>query len=228
MLWILTAIAAEPIALVELFTSQGCSSCPPADALVTAIDADARASKTPVYVLSYHVDYWDRLGWKDPYSDARWTGRQRTYAKAFRSEKLYTPQVVVNGTAQGIGSNAPLVKGLMAHALSEPSMTKVQGSAKIAGRGVTVEVTTVGAPIGGELYIAVIEPTRENAVPKGENRGRQSVHTNVVRAMVKADAPASRGTIPVPEDVDLSKVEVVAWVSDPLTLAVVGASKLPL
>lgn len=226
MLWILTALAAEPIALVELFTSQGCSSCPPADALLHGIDAEARSSDRPVYVVSYHVDYWDRLGWKDPYSDNRWTGRQKQYADAFRLKKLYTPQVVVNGTMQGIGSSAPKVKGYIAHALTEPAQAKVDGKATIDGRVVKIEVTATGAPIGGQIYVAVVEPERRNTIPLGENRGSEGVHTNVVRAMVKTKAPGSRGSIPVPADVDLDAIEVIAWVADPLTLQVVGASKL--
>lgn len=226
MLWILAATAAEPIALVELFTSQGCSSCPPADTLVHSIDEEARASDRPVYVVSYHVDYWDRLGWKDPYSDKLWTGRQKEYADAFRLDKLYTPQIVVNGAMQGVGSSAPRVKGYIAKALSQPADARVQGSARVEGRTVQVEVTATGAPVGGQIYVAVVEPERRNDIPRGENRGRKAVHTNVVRAMVKTQAPGSRGVIPVPDDVDLARAEVIAWVADPLTLQVVGASRL--
>lgn len=226
MLWMMAALAAEPVALVELFTSQGCSSCPPADAFVQGLDLDARRDGLAVYVLSYHVDYWDRLGWKDPYGDARWTGRQRDYARAFRSEKLYTPQIVVNGELEGVGSNAPRIKGYIAHALTRDSTARIEGHARVEGRTVKVEVTTVGAPLGGQIYVAVIEPQRSNTVDAGENRGHRSVHTNVVRAMVKADAPGSTGSITVPDDVDLTKLEVLAWVADPLTLHVVGAGKL--
>lgn len=228
MLWIMAALGAEPVALVELFTSQGCSSCPPADAFAGTLDQEARREGLPVYVVSYHVDYWDRLGWKDPYGDPRWTGRQRDYAKAFRAEKLYTPQIIVNGELEGVGSHAPRIKGYIAHALTQPATAKVEGKARVDGRTVRIEVSTVGAPLGGLIYVAVVEPERSNQVTAGENRGQKSVHTNVVRAMVKTDAPGSTGTITVPDDVDLGKIEVIAWVADPLSLHVVGAAKLSL
>lgn len=82
----------KPIAVVELFTSQGCSSCPPADRLLTEVSKQAMASGQAVYALSFHVDYWDRLGWRDPYSDARYTTRQQQYARRFKLETTYTPQ----------------------------------------------------------------------------------------------------------------------------------------
>lgn len=226
LLFALTALAADPVALVELYTSQGCSSCPPAEALLTKIDAQARQDGMPVYALSFHVDYWDRLGWKDPYGDPRWTGRQREYARAFRSDKLVTPQVVVNGSEQAIGSQEPLVKAHIAKALTQAASTRLQGTATVRDGQVHVEVTAVGAPIGGEIFIALYEPVRKNRIEKGENKGTDAVHTNVVRAMVKARAPGARGKLTVPEGVDLASAEVVAWVSDPLTMAVVGASRI--
>ena len=97
---------AEPgFAVVELFTSEGCSSCPPADALLAEQVRDAREHGRPVYCLAFQVDYWNRLGWADPYSDAGFSRRQNDYAQAFQSDRVYTPQVVVNGTEEFVGSD---------------------------------------------------------------------------------------------------------------------------
>src|SRR6185369_6535980 len=96
-----TGAALPGIAVVELFTSEGCSSCPPADDALAAAD---KAYTGHVYVLGFHVDYWDRLGWKDPFSNASWTERQNRYAGKFDLTSIYTPQAVVNGTTQFTGS----------------------------------------------------------------------------------------------------------------------------
>src|SRR5439155_1000874 len=97
-------------ALLELFTSEGCSSCPPADALLARLASEARRSGRRVYALSFHVDYWDRLGWKDRFSSAAFTQRQGDYARRFRLASLYTPQLVVNGAQEIVGSDAPRVE----------------------------------------------------------------------------------------------------------------------
>lgn len=223
----MTVQAAEPVAVVELFTSQGCSSCPAADAVIGRIAAEAREDGHPVYVLSFHVDYWDKLGWKDPYGDERWTGRQRMYSAALgEAGKVYTPQVVVNGTEHVVGSQEPLVKGLIAGALLKQTDATVSGEAVFTDGAVTVEVTTDGAPKSAQLFVAVVEKERRNPVPRGENKGRELVSTNVVRAMVKADAAGAKGKMPLPDDFLREGAEVFAWVQHGLTNEVIGAAKL--
>src|SRR5690348_11228611 len=90
--------------VVELFTSQGCSSCPPADRLLSKLGEDPRFAGK-VLPLSFHVDYWNSIGWQDPFSSARWSARQNDYARAFRSDRIYTPQTVVNGTSECVGND---------------------------------------------------------------------------------------------------------------------------
>lgn len=225
MIWLASALAAEPVALVELFTSEGCSSCPPADA---ALDALVEASEGKnVYALSFHVDYWDRLGWKDPWSDARWTGRQREYSRIFRQNgRVYTPQAVVNGREAFVGSKEDVLRKKVTEALERPAAASVTGTATRVDGAVRIEVNVVGAPIGGELFVAVAEDRREVDILKGENAGKKGVHRHVVRAMVKADTPASSGKIDVPADFLWDGAQVYAWVADPLTLEVVGAARL--
>src|SRR5689334_14081460 len=96
--------AAQPFALVELFTSEGCSSCPPADRVLARLAAEARASGRRIFPLSFHVDYWNGLGWRDPWSTRTFTERQRNYARAL-GWRTYTPQMVINGAEHFVGSD---------------------------------------------------------------------------------------------------------------------------
>lgn len=229
MLLAATALAGSPVAVVELFTSEGCSSCPPADRVLGDVIREAENANRPVYALSFHVDYWDRLGWKDPFSDARWTGRQRAYATQFRTGgRVYTPQVVVNGSQQTVGSKSAEVRQLIETALQTPATTEMAGSAHRDGQGIRVEVTATGAPVGAQMLIAVAEDERTVAIERGENRGTEAVHHHVVRAMVTADAPGSTGRIRLPADFRWQGAKVVAWTVDPLSLAVTGATAMPI
>ena len=101
-----SVMAAEPFAVVELFTSEGCSSCPPAEALLNQIHPRAAKSGQRIYTLAFHVDYWDRLGWKDPFSEAAYSQRQNSYANGFGEDRIYTPQMIVNGRGGFVGSDA--------------------------------------------------------------------------------------------------------------------------
>src|SRR5436305_2977651 len=110
--------------VVELFTSQGCSSCPPADALIHSIANDP-AMRGRVIPLAFHVDYWDSLGWRDPFSSAEWTQRQARYARTMHLNSAYTPQAVVNGTREFIGSNKSVLKAALEKASNEKPRTEI-------------------------------------------------------------------------------------------------------
>src|SRR6476620_3102500 len=117
-----TSINKNGFAVVELFTSEGCSSCPPADAVLARLAADTRDRGLAVYPLAFHVDYWDRLGWRDPHSAKAYTDRQYAYAAALGAAgQVYTPQMVVNGTAAFAGSNAREADRQVAAALVRPA-----------------------------------------------------------------------------------------------------------
>jgi hypothetical protein len=119
--------------VIELFTSQGCSSCPPADRLLTRLAQDSKLAGQ-VIPLSFHVDYWDYIGWQDPFASPRWSERQRQYGRAFRSNRIYTPQLVVNGRTECVGSQEGVVRRQIEAALA----------AAPAGR-VTLEIGSPGA-----------------------------------------------------------------------------------
>lgn len=166
---LVTPVVAETRHVVELFTSQGCSSCPPADAVLSQL-----AKRPDVLALGFHVDYWDRLGWKDTLGSAAFSERQRAYAS--RSDgQVYTPQAVVNGARHTVGSSKPSIDNLMSDALP------VDVSIGKAAREVTVGSGT------GAATLWRIDFTRRAAVPikRGENRGKTVTYVNAVRGMTK-------------------------------------------
>lgn len=170
-------------AVVELFTSEGCSSCPPADRLLVELDAWATKNEMPVYALSFHVDYWDRLGWADPFGSPEFSERQRAYAAASDQRSVYTPQMIVNGKRSFVGSNSKQATAALGEALAAESLAAVTiQSAPGAGGAIEVRYRTTDAPAGSVLNVALVQPTGSQDVSHGENAGRQLTHVNIVRA----------------------------------------------
>jgi hypothetical protein len=165
------AMAGTRPVVVELFTSQGCSSCPPADALLNEL-----AGRKDVLALGFHVDYWDRLGWKDPLSTQGATRRQHDYAAEFGRNGVYTPQMVIDGKRQAVGSNRDAV--LQAIAEAEPvSVAQIAFAAD--GRSVSV-----GAGAGrGKVLVIRYLLKRTTAVERGENTGRTAIDANGVESI---------------------------------------------
>ena len=168
-------IAAHPVVL-ELFTSQGCSSCPPADKLVSRY-----ADYAGVLVLSYHVNYWDYLGWKDPYSNVENTNRQRIYASYLRASNVYTPQVIIQGQYDVVGSN----ESGLAKALSNAAKSGIwiPAKLKVADKKVTIylpETETINA----QILLIGYQKQSSNTVSRGENAGAQLTHRNSVTSII--------------------------------------------
>jgi hypothetical protein len=180
-----TGATAPPakFALVELFTSEGCSSCPPADALLARLSADAASSGSPVATLAFHVTYWNKGGWNDRFSNETYTGRQRGYAEKFELESLYTPQMVIDGKSQFVGANAKDVEHAVHDALALTRATSVAVAAKFEGDTVTATCRVLSAPKDGVLWVAWADAAGESAPTAGENQGHKLHHVNVVRAL---------------------------------------------
>lgn len=159
--------------LVELFTSEGCSSCPPADRLLEQIDSR-------VVVLSEHVDYWNHDGWTDPFSSADVTARQQAYSRRFHLDEPYTPEVVVDGTAELNGSDAPRLSRELNAAVKRP-----KASVKVERDGSGVQIAVAGAGTGQTVYLAVADDSDESNVSAGENRGRRLQYVAVARSLRK-------------------------------------------
>jgi hypothetical protein len=224
-----------PVAVVELFTSEGCSSCPPADALLTRIEDDARTTGQAVFPLEFHVDYWDSQGWRDPYSSAAATDRQRQYAARLGLEQVYTPQMVVNGTSEFVGSNAARAARDITAALAVPSRVGVRLEPApgpvvlVAGAAARYRVQIEPSPRGVDVVVARVESDLVSKVVRGENGGRVLRHSSVVRAFAVA-TPGPDGTVTVALKGATGGVghptRIVAFAQDRATGAILGATAL--
>ena len=175
----LTARAAGGPAVLELFTSQGCSSCPPADAYLGEL-----AKRPDVIALAWHVDYWNNLGWKDPYASRQWTDRQRDYARHL-GDDVYTPALVVNGARMVVGSDRRAVTEAMA-ATPAPMAVTLRRTAT------GLEAVASAWPAGASALLAVYDPDNTTSVAAGENGGRRLKEYRIVREardVVLSDRP---------------------------------------
>ena len=178
---------AAPV-LVELFTSEGCSSCPPADELLARLEQTQPVAGAEIIALSEHVDYWNRLGWADPYSSAEFSERQNSYARAFDTDDIYTPQMIVDGRVQFVGSNRDRARQAITDA-SRAAKARVE----ISLRGATVDSANLAISISdlqsawtgdsAEVLLAITESGLRSSVSRGENAGRSLHHTAVVRTL---------------------------------------------
>ena len=167
--------------VLELFTSQGCSSCPPADVLLKTY-----AERSDVIALSMPVDYWDHLGWKDTMASPRNTARQKAYARSLATGNIYTPQVVINGAEETVGSNKPAIEKAIASSSRAIAASRIEIAGNAQGNKVTVEVGSAGqgAPAqSATIWLAIVEPRVDVEIKHGENRGRKLTYYNVVRGM---------------------------------------------
>ena len=165
--------------VVELFTSQGCSSCPPADALL----GELKRTRPDLLVLDFHVDYWNGLGWSDPFSSPAATERQRHYADLLGSNQVYTPQMVIAGRLQAVGSDRDAVADAISTAQSQKSPPVVI-STKHAGADLDIDV---GAGQGaGDVLVVGFDDQHATSVGRGENSGRMLTEVNVVRSIARA------------------------------------------
>lgn len=225
--------AAEPFAVVELFTSQGCSSCPGAEAVLRDLSAHARESGRRVFPIEWHVDYWDRLGWPDPFGDPDYTRRQRRYARALGERTIYTPQIIVNGTAVvRPAQRRQLVFDAMESALAAPAKADVSLTADLADGSLRVTYAVRDAPRRAAMVLVVVERGLGNHVPRGENAGRTLRHDEVARALhdLGRIGRQASGTadLALPDEVDAAKASVIAIVHDAVTQEILGAAGVDL
>jgi hypothetical protein len=216
-------LAALPI-LVELFTSEGCSSCPPADAVVARLHEAQPVSGVDLVVLSEHVDYWDNLGWRDPFSQHLFTERQGRYGS-----RIYTPQAIVDGRIDVLGSDDAGIQRAAKSAAAEP-----HGSVLLARDGPSnVDVSVSALPKHGpaEVLLALVEDGLVSKVAKGENAGRTLRHTAVVRQLTRIgsiapDEPGFRGSVKAFETTAKGKLRAIVFVQEEKGARVLAAGSL--
>ena len=206
-----------PVAVIELFTSEGCSSCPPADELLSDIVHEATVGILPLFALAFHVDYWDFQGWPDRFASAEHSARQRSYAAALGTGTLYTPQMIVNGAVELVGSRRSTAWSEITAALGRTTETAMSlAVARPAPRESEVVVTydVKAPPDGGVINVAVVERGLVVDVQRGENAGRTLHHDNVVRAFrsLPLEAGTGRTQLRLPPALDPARSSVIAYV----------------
>jgi hypothetical protein len=221
--------------VVELFTSQGCSSCPPADRLLETLGTEGKGRVVP---LAFHVDFWDSLGWKDPFSRHAWTERQTDYARALQWQNVYTPQAVVNGRVEMVGSDAGKLRAAIAAAAARPAgritLVLEPSESKVLVRA-DVERPEALRSRKLDLMLALYETDLVTAVAKGENGGSTLHDDYVVRVLRRAGRLSSgdshkefREEISIEKGWDRGRLGVAAFLQDPSSLEICGADARPL
>jgi hypothetical protein len=216
------ADARQPLTVVELFTSQGCSSCPPADAHLA--DLARLDSSEGVLALSFHVDYWNNLGWKDPYSSAENTRRQRAYAQHMDLRYVYTPQMVVQGSLQATGSDRTAIKNQIETARKLP---RVDVTLTRDGQEVQVAVAETTRPVEADIYMVVFDSEHVTDIKRGENTGKTITNRNVVRTLKRIgswDGKSTKLSSPLSEKGDACAVII----QSKKTGAIIGAATMAL
>jgi hypothetical protein len=192
--------------VVELFTSEGCSSCPPADSLLAELEAKQPLYNVDLIVLSEHVDYWNRLGWKDPFSSALFSHRQESYAALISGSDVYTPEAIIDGHFTTVGSDR---QNVMKAIMSSGEKPKPELQLAVTRQGNALLVNVPQAQVG-DTWIALTEAKTVSHVAKGENGGRTLQHVGVVRSLKK-----SNGQTRIEIDKSWgSELRVVAFVQD--------------
>lgn len=224
--------------VLELFTSEGCSSCPPADALLARLEEQQPVAGAEIIALEEHVDYWDHQGWVDPFSSSQWTQRQEDYASGFGAHSVYTPELVVNGRSGFVGSHEGDTYRAVAGAVAQPrtpmSLTLLKSEKRDRAR-LKVEVGKLqGAQPSDvvEVWLAITEKALHSAVLGGENSGHDLHHAAVVRWLHRAGTADSRAPAAFTGESDLkldsgwkrANLLVVAFVQERRSRHILGAA----
>ena len=222
--------------IVELFTSEGCSSCPPADQLLSRMDRNQPVAGVRVIALEEHVDYWNSLGWTDPFSSAQYRVRQNDYGRKFLAEGVYTPQMIVNGQTQIVGSDgARASQEIERAAQGEMTLVELKTAANAKDPEVVdlaVKVTSKTAKVhNSNVYLAVTESDLTSSVSKGENSGRTLRHAPVVRSfgvIGKIDSKGSSSgaitsTLRFPREWKRENLRAVVFVQERDSYKITGA-----
>jgi hypothetical protein len=218
--------------LVELFTSEGCSSCPPADQVLQRLDAQQPVAGAEILVLSEHVDYWNSQNWNDPFSQAAFTYRQAKYVARLGGEGPYTPEIVVDGRKGFVGSNEEMARDSIAAAAKLPKLPLQLARLPDAGSHARIRISA-GAAVEwpkSHLILVIASDQAGSRVSGGENAGRNLTHVAVVRSLEDLGAvsasPLNREVTLHVRPGEMQSLRAVAFIQDPKTLEVVAAGTL--
>jgi hypothetical protein len=221
--------------LVELFTSEGCSSCPGADALLETLQREQTVAGAEVVPIGLHVDYFDHLGWKDPFSSSSFTARQQNYSRVFGADSMYTPQMVVDGRAAVVGNDGDVVRRAIGSAALQPHLP-VRVTAREAAGHVRLTITLPATPADAEpiqLVAALTEDGLTSIVKRGENSGRTLHHVAVARSVqilesLTGAASVIEKQLSVGRSWRLDAAKVAVWLQGSKSRHVYGAATSPI
>jgi len=215
------------IHVLELFTSEGCSSCPPADKLMVQL---VKENNPGVFVLTYHVDYWNKLGWKDSFSNEAFTARQNKYARKFNSDQIYTPQLVVNGTHEFVGSDEERLRKIIEK--NETIYDTASFTAEIMNfdKNKIIFKYQLSEPKGQLINFALVQSQGKTRINRGENRGRELQHANIVRSLRTLETTSENHHAEIEFDVEPvpGKYFVLAFLQNKSDLSITNAVQINL
>jgi hypothetical protein len=212
-------------AVLELFTSQGCSSCPPADRKLNELTDKAEKSGMPIYTLAYHVDYWNRLGWKDPYSMKLFSDRQSWYSGLFESGSVYTPQLIVNGVKEMVGSRSTEIDQSVDHALNQSTMVEVGMHVNKNGTDIICELDIKNRPLAEcVINVALVVDDITTQIKRGENSGKTLIESGIVLKLISKKLEREQLKITMPGNEIKGNYRVVVFIQDEMKGIIYGAA----
>ena len=216
----------KSFAVVELFTSEGCWSCPPADELIAKLEKDNRNKK--LYILAFHVDYWDHQGWKDRFSKNQFTERQKQYATWLNLSTLYTPQMVINGRQEMVGSETgKVISGIQSAMLESHAENLSLKVLKTEGKNVQVGYRSASTFKNSDILMALVQKHASSQVSAGENAGKALSHVQVVRDLQSRALKAQDSfSFKLPES--NNAWEIIAFEQDRKSGVILDASNIKL
>ncbi|MFI5153652.1 MAG: DUF1223 domain-containing protein [Chitinophagales bacterium] len=215
----------QGFAVVELFTSEGCPACPPADSAVLEM---SKQYKSNVFFLGFHVDYWDQYGWKDKYSDKSYSRRQEDYGSLLRLKQIYNPQIIVNGKTELLGSDKEKLQSVINQELGNSGAIKLELNAKVSDSKTVITTCTGNFVSGDVLNVAIVQMNQETDVTKGDNAGKHFLHLNIVRGFKTVKASANPVSMVLPDGVALKDCKVIAFLQKKSSGLIVGAASVDL
>ncbi len=223
-------VPSKGFAVVELFTSEGCSSCPPADQLVARIQQEEKDER--VYILAFHVDYWDRLGWKDAFSDHRYTQRQNRYASWLNLQSIYTPEIVVNGRSEFVGSQEATLRSAILNGLGQAPAAGLEISGIRSAQGkLSWQYIVQHATPNSSLIVALVQRSATTEVKAGENSGRTLAHVQIVRNLSSTSigpGASGAGSMEIPKGLAGNGYELISFIQNDGNGQIIAASASPI
>ncbi len=209
--------------LIELFTSEGCSSCPPAETIFNDL---VQKNNPNLIAIAFHVDYWDRLGWKDSFSNKEWTNRQVEYRDYFKNESIYTPQLIVNGTQEFVGSNKIKVSNSLLNKIKIENDINLTTNTKRSE--LIIDYSISGKLDHKNLVLILIQKQAEVFVKRGENSGKKLLHTNIARDLIEIDLKNNSGQtqLEIPSELSEKDFFIIGFIQNKTSKIISGVTKV--